>query len=73
MSPNTDMFCQQDIMDASGVALVLIGPGSIDQVYLTYNVLICTFRSDLLGWIFYFFFSFLDVVYSFTHLLDKVH
>ena len=33
MSPNTDMFCQQDIMDASGVALVLIGPGSIDQVY----------------------------------------
>ncbi|XP_025983672.1 thioredoxin-like protein AAED1, chloroplastic isoform X1 [Glycine max] len=26
-----------DIMDASGVALVLIGPGSIDQVYLTYN------------------------------------
>lgn len=58
-------------MDASGVALVLIGPGSIDRVYLTYNVLICTFRSDLLGWIF--FFSFLDVVYSFTHLLDKVH
>lgn len=27
-------LCYQDRMDASGVALVLIGPGSVDQVWI---------------------------------------
>lgn len=32
---NIELLCHQDIMDASGVALVLIGPGSIEQVCQT--------------------------------------
>jgi len=34
------MLYQQDIMDASGVALVLIGPGNIDQVRGIFSILL---------------------------------
>jgi hypothetical protein len=34
------MLYQQDIMDASGVALVLIGPGNIDQVHGIFCILL---------------------------------
>lgn len=45
-----DGACAQDAMDAAGVALVLIGPGSVDQVCWVQCGMIMEYMTALSRW-----------------------